>query len=402
MSSESSPNLSRLSKKLWGVGKIKKCEGCSCYVDTIQEFASVLDGHPEMADESIRSRVASLKEEHPLTHACLGCDPCYPVGISDALFEISDGKSVEGHVPLELTMAKVPCSGTACGCASAETEANEGAGPVSTDPTDWTVETGDYRLGDPQGCVAIATLASEELYLKFSEATCAESCAICGKVFTENIGIEKVLKNVLANPHIRFLVLCGREAQGHQTGACIKALHANGVGERGRIVEAPGKRPWIKTLNESDIRQFQLQVEIVDLIGCEAVETIEAATREAAARNPGTFDGQFIPKEIPRYKATPPPCLQLDKAGFLIVHPRRDADWIVVEHFRNTGEPTCIVEGSEPAEICSELIARGLVTQLDHAAYLGRELERAKLSIKLGFPFHQDRALGETETKEGW
>lgn len=98
---------------------------------------------------------------------------------------------------------------------------------------------------------------------------CDEHCAICGKVFTENIGIEKVVKNIIANRHIRFLILCGMEAKGHQTGACIKALHAGGVNEKGRITDAPGRRPWVKTLTPAQVSRFQKQVEIVDLIGCE-------------------------------------------------------------------------------------------------------------------------------------
>lgn len=67
----------------------------------------------------------------------------------------------------------------------------------------------------------------------------------------------------------------------------------------------------------------------------------------------------------------------------------------MVEHYENSGKATCVVEGSDPAKICAEIIERGLISQLDHAAYLGRELERAKLSMQLEFTFRQDRALGD-------
>ena len=48
-----------------------------------------------------------------------------------------------------------------------------------------------------------------------------EGLAIVGTMHTENLGIERVIKNVLANPHIRFLLLCGEDTQqavGHLPG----------------------------------------------------------------------------------------------------------------------------------------------------------------------------------------
>jgi tetrahydromethanopterin S-methyltransferase subunit A len=37
--------------------------------------------------------------------------------------------------------------------------------------------------------------------------------AITGTLQTENLGIERLIPNVLANPNIRFLVVCGAEVQ---------------------------------------------------------------------------------------------------------------------------------------------------------------------------------------------
>lgn len=263
----------------------------------------------------------------------------------------------------------------------------------------WPIETGDYRLGNLTGVVAVATLASEDLYKQFADEVCSLGCAICGKAFTENIGIEKMIKNIISNRHIRFLVLCGQEAKGHQTGACIKALHINGIDHRRRIVGAPGKRPWIKTLGPVEISRFQKQVEIIDLIGCEDVVAIEAKVRELSLLNRGPMDQDVVAEGVPRYLARDTVTLNLDRAGFFIIHPKPEANWIMVEHYRNTGEPTCVIEGTDPAKLCAEIIERGLISQLDHATYLGRELERAKLSMQLGFRFAQDRAFGELDNE---
>lgn len=430
------PDLVKLSKKLAGIGTIQKCEGCSCYIDTIKEFEVVLMQVGDDAPEEARARIAELDAKHQTTHGCIGCEPCYPVGVSNQLYEISGGESFDAVAsngccetdssggcdvppvapetnrlpvaPLATIRAKGEaqsisesngsCGGASCGCdAPAAPVALPTVGKRELGAASWTVETGDYRLGNPNGSVAIATLASEDLYKHFSDEVCEGSCSICGKIFTENIGIEKLVKNIIANRHIRFLILCGQEAKGHLTGACIKALHKGGINERGRIADAPGKRPWIKTLTPAQIARFQSQVEIIDLIGCEDVEIIEAEAAGLARRNPGAMPDDIIVEGVPHHIASDKVKLKLDRAGFLIIHPKPEADWILVEHYENAGKPTCVIEGSDPAVICAELIERGLVSQLDHAAYLGRELERAKLSMQLGFPFAQDRALGELD-----
>ena len=385
------PDLMQLSRKLETIGKIEKCEGCSCYVDTIKEFDAALKQSGVEAASEVSERIARLDAKHQTTHGCIGCDPCYPVAVSNALYEESGGESAAACGP-SCDCDPLPSQATSIVSIGRAPEAVTEKRAVS-----WPIETGDYRLGNLSGSVAVATLASEDLYQNISERTCSADCAICGKVFTENIGIEKVVKNIISNRYIRFLILCGQEAKGHMTGACLKALHANGLDERQRIREAPGKRPWIKTLTLPQITRFQKQVEIVDLIGCEDVSTIEAKIGELAALNPGPMADDVIAEGVSHYVAEGPVKLQLDRAGFLIIHPKPEANWIFVEHYKNTGEPTCVVEGSDPARLCAELIERGLVSQLDHAAYLGRELERAKLSMQLRFPFAQDRALGELD-----
>jgi tetrahydromethanopterin S-methyltransferase subunit A len=54
----------------------------------------------------------------------------------------------------------------------------------------------------------------------------------------------------------------------------------------------------------------------------------------------------------------------------------------------------CVIEGATPSALYATAIERGLVTRLDHAAYLGRELARAEQSLRTGEPYVQDRAAG--------
>ena len=64
----------------------------------------------------------------------------------------------------------------------------------------WPVISGDYIVGDPESPVAVTTLASH-IEAELSGA------AIAGPCKTENLGVEKVVANIISNPNIRFLIL---------------------------------------------------------------------------------------------------------------------------------------------------------------------------------------------------
>jgi tetrahydromethanopterin S-methyltransferase subunit A len=129
----------------------------------------------------------------------------------------------------------------------------------------WPPVRGDYQVGDPSAGVAVVTLAS---------TFPVRDAAIAGPCKTENLGIEKIVANVISNCNIRFLILCGVESKGHLPGNTILALHKNGIDEQGRIIGSQGAIPFIQNLPPEAIRRFQDQVELVDLIGREDWEEI--------------------------------------------------------------------------------------------------------------------------------
>jgi dihydropteroate synthase-like protein len=53
--------------------------------------------------------------------------------------------------------------------------------------------------------------------------------------------------------------------------------------------------------------------------------------------------------------------------------------------------------GRSALELLAEIVDRGLVTRLDHAGYLGRELERAETALRLGRSYFQDEPLFSTK-----
>jgi tetrahydromethanopterin S-methyltransferase subunit A len=129
----------------------------------------------------------------------------------------------------------------------------------------WPPVRGDYQIGDPSAGVAVVTLAS---------TFPVRDAAIAGPCKTENLGIEKIVANVISNCNIRFLILCGVESKGHLPGNTILALHKNGTDEQGRIIGSKGAIPFIQNLPPEAISRFQEQVELIDLIGQEDLEEI--------------------------------------------------------------------------------------------------------------------------------
>ncbi|MBV8477939.1 MAG: DUF4346 domain-containing protein, partial [Acidobacteria bacterium] len=80
--------------------------------------------------------------------------------------------------------------------------------------------------------------------------------------------------------------------------------------------------------------------------------------------------------------------------GYFVIYPERRSMNLVVEHYTNQGLLDCMMEGSSTGALYTEAIERQLVTRLDHAAYLGRELARAEHSLIEVTTFVQDAAPG--------
>ena len=154
----------------------------------------------------------------------------------------------------------------------------------------WPVINGDYVVGDPESPVAAATLASH-----IEQIPVDAGAAIAGPCKTENLGIEKMIANLISNPNIRFLVLCGSEVQGHITGQSIEALHANGVDpEKRKIVDATGAIPFIENIPDEGIERFQTQMELISIIDTEDAGKISAKIKECIEKDPGAFEEEAM------------------------------------------------------------------------------------------------------------
>ena len=148
--------------------------------------------------------------------------------------------------------------------------------------SEWPPISGDFEVGDPAHCVAICTLG-KKIHVE-------TDMAIIGTCKTENIGIERVIINIISNPKIRYLILSGPEVPGHLTGRSFRALYHNGVDpETRKIIDAEGAIPYIENIPLEGIEQFRDQVEFVDMINTNDPNKIAAKAKELSSKDPGEY-----------------------------------------------------------------------------------------------------------------
>lgn len=345
-----------------------KCHRCGCLRDTVEALSATEAGRGPLATTLAAARAVFM----PRAYDCLGCAVCFPAIAANTFAEGFPG---EGEV-LDL-------------CPS---------GPVEELPG-WPLLAGDYRVVRFRAPIALCTLNSEPLAGQLADRA-PEGVSLVGALHTENLGIERIIRNVLSNPYIRFLIVAGEDTQqavGHLPGQSIVSLAANGLDERGRIVGARGKRPFLRNVTRAQVDAFRAQVEVVDHIGEEDPVVIMDAVAACSTRDPGPFGDAPADTNVATIIAQEPERLISDPAGFFVIYPERRRGLIVVEHYTNTAVLNCVIEATTPAAASATLIERGLVSRLDHAAYLGRELGRAEHALLHGTPYVQDRAPGLEE-----
>lgn len=171
--------------------------------------------------------------------------------------------------------------------------------------SDWPLASGDYVLGNEASPVAVLIVGRGAVDVP------PELFCIKGILKTENIGLEKVIVNIVSNPRIRFLVLCGKEEFGHFPAEAVRALMANGVDEHARIKGTRSAIPFLCDLPMEAIERFRHQVEVIDIMdSCPAQEIaaydpiyhfdpqsrerLENTLRELAAQGRAPYPGEPI------------------------------------------------------------------------------------------------------------
>lgn len=351
--------------------KLAKCKRCGCMKQTLENLqASLSLLQTEDSLYLLRNIEHWLEQIESMEYTCLGCEKCISA-MAENIFHQAFPEVAETQLSYTFEVKE-----------------------------HWPTVPGEYfSFCHGSGCpVSVSTLASAELAEELAGIRPEELC-IVGKTETENTGIDKLIKNIITNSTIRFLILAGEEPEGHYSGNTLLALGENGVDDNMRVIGSHGKYPILKNVTKKEVEAFRKQIKIVNMIGCKDAKTVVKKLEELSEE----FDSSCSIEEctekimnvqisnVPVVQAKQPAKLELDKKGyFVIIVPDRKSGIIIVEHYSYDNKLQHIIEGKDSAGIYRTIIKNGWVTQLSHAAYLGKELARAELSLKLGFRYVQD------------
>ena len=124
----------------------------------------------------------------------------------------------------------------------------------------------EFYLGNPKSDTAVCTLGSISLLKDMRESGILQDVAIIGRLFSENKGIDAIIRFVNQNHNIRTIVICGKEVWGHKAGHSLIQLYENGIDKNNRIVGSSSPEPYL-SVTKSDIQYFQNKINLVNLIG---------------------------------------------------------------------------------------------------------------------------------------
>lgn len=173
-------------------------------------------------------------------------------------------------------------------------------------PDGYPPEEGRYVRGNDYSPVAVCVILDtfdfaippdlNELVMCGADA----GAALAGLLQTENLGMEKMVCNIVANPNIRYIVLCGRESSGHMPGEALLALKQNGIDETKRIIGSQALTPYLANIPKELVDRFNKQIIAIVNLLCRAGErdtslpglnpkVIDAAVRSCYQENPTLF-----------------------------------------------------------------------------------------------------------------
>lgn len=361
---------------------LAKCKKCGCMRDALENMKTTLSTIKGQASAHTLLNVeGALKQLEQTQYLCLGCERCIGAEITNAFSEAFPEAEVTPH---------------SC---SFEVRGNT-----------WPPVVGEYFsvCDDPDCSVAVSTLASVDLAETLARMKPKGLC-IVGKTETENIGIDKVIKNIITNPAIRFLILTGKDPEGHLSGKTLLALWQNGVDEKMRVVSAPGTHPVLKNVTLKEVEGFREQIKVIDLIGCEDSASIAKRISRLSRTPKKTCTCAECAQEeakpisvssVPIVQADKESKTETDKAGYFVIIPQPSKKTIIAEHYSYDNTLLHAIEGADAQSVYATLIKNGWVTQLSHAAYLGKELSKTELSIRHGFKYTQDLTVSSQHSTQ--
>ena len=84
---------------------------------------------------------------------------------------------------------------------------------------------------------------------------------------------------------------------------------------------------------------------------------------------------------------------KMDPSGYFLIRANKKKRQLELAFCKKDNVIEVLITGDTPQELYHTAIQNGLLSDLEHAAYLGKELEKAYLCLKSGKEYVQDEEL---------
>ncbi len=139
----------------------------------------------------------------------------------------------------------------------------------------------EIYFGNSKSSVSICVLSSIPLLKEIANSELMNTISLVGRLFSENKGIDSIIRYVNSNPNVQTIIICGKEVWGHKSGYSLLALYKNGIDNNGKIINSTSPDPYL-TVTQKEVKKFQSKVTIINKIGitnfekiCKLVHTIQ-------------------------------------------------------------------------------------------------------------------------------
>ena len=131
----------------------------------------------------------------------------------------------------------------------------------------------EIYFGNIKSSISICVLSSIPLLKEIANSELMNNISLVGRLFSENKGIDSIVRYVNSNPNEQTIIICGKEVWGHKPGYSLLALYENGIDTNGKIINSTSPDPYL-TVTQKDVKKFQDKVTIINKIGITNIEKI--------------------------------------------------------------------------------------------------------------------------------
>jgi tetrahydromethanopterin S-methyltransferase subunit A len=212
---------------------------------------------------------------------------------------------------------------------------------------------------------------------KLVKSAVETGAALSGTLQTENIGIEKIVCNIVGNPNIRYIVLCGVDVEGHHTGDALRALAENGINQRRTIIGSTAVTPYLLNIPKESIERFRKQVTLINLLGEMNPEVIGKAVWSCYQEKPTLFLNYML-SDPGAYPEQPISC-RLSKR---VKKPESIEEWELEDLVKGIDEEEKAVAVPQEKEVAVRVSEPKVAAIASHLSRIAEELSQiAKIIV---------------------